>query len=157
MMNPYFLLGGLVGALLLLVGGFATGKDWAETRAEAERAALIEAQAREMREEIARGDGLAAQLAVAEGQIIVKTVEVIKHVPIVTTGRKCLDAAAVGVLQPGTAAAPSPASGEPDAARTDASAASDRDVAFWIADANQRYETCAARLNALIDWSRHDL
>lgn len=151
--NPYSLLGGCITALALFTGGFATGKDWAETRAEAERVHLVEQQAQRMRQEVARGDTLAAKLASAEGQIVIKTVEVIKHVPTVTTGRKCLDPAAVGLLQPGAAAAPDDAPGKPDAENADAPAASDRDVAFWIADANQQYDTCAARLNALIDWS----
>lgn len=153
--NPYVLLGALVGMTALFTGGFATGKDWAETHAAAERAALVEEQDRLLHAEIARGNTLAAQLAAAEGRIVIKTVEIIKHVPTVTTGRKCLDPAAVSLLQPGAAAPQSAAPGKPDAESAGAPAASDRDVAFWIADANQQYDTCAARLNALIDWSTH--
>jgi hypothetical protein len=87
---------------------------------------------------------------VAEGTIITKTVEVIKYVPKVTTGRLCLGSDAVSLLQPGATARINPATRKPVTEDANASA-SDTDIAYWVAAANKDYETCAERLNTLID------
>lgn len=162
--NPYTALAAAGAALVLSGGSFYGGHHWATTKAEAERAALADAHIKQMQVEIKRADVLAAQLATAEGRIVIKTVEVIKHVPQVTTGTTpCLSADAVSLLNPGTAWGPVyPAAGQPDDSGAaapatpggDAAAASDRDVAYWIAEANQQYETAAARLNALINYKQ---
>lgn len=148
----YRLIAWLVTAALVVAGSFYSGHHWATTKAEAERAKLVDAQLKRLNDEIARGDKLTQKLAAAEGRIVVRTVEVIKHVPKVTTGRLCLDAAAVELLQPGDTRLGNETSRAPVAEDAPDLAATDRDVAFWIATANQQYETCAGRVNGLVEW-----
>lgn len=157
--NPYMIMAAAGAALALSGSSFYAGHHWATTKAEAAQVEQAAAYTKKLHEAIAYGSEVAAKLAAAEGRIVVKTVEVIKHVPSVTTGTTpCLSAAAVSLLNPGATWGPSyPAtgrpvdqgSGSPSTADRDAS---DRDIAYWIATANQQYETAAARLNALIDW-----
>ena len=154
--NPYTALAAAGVALALSAGSFYGGHHWATTKAEAARAALVDAHIAQLQAETHRADVAAAALATAEGRIITKTVEVIKYVPSVTTGRLCLDADAVGLLQPGAHWGPYPSTGEPAGQGAAHAAASDRDVAYWAAEANRLYETCAERMNALADWHAAD-
>lgn len=147
---PYRILAVVLLALGLLGGGFYAGSSWSITKAEAQRAKEQEAYIAELGRQAKRADALSAQLSQAEGQIVTKTVEVIKYVPKVTTGRLCLDSAAVSVLQPASDPDVPKAPGKPPAESPPALAASDRDVAYWVATANQLYDTCAQRLNTLI-------
>lgn len=151
--NPYVLLGAASAALALSVGSFSAGHHWATTKAEAERARQADVYTAQLHEAIAYGSEVAAKLAAAEGRIVIKTVEVIKHVPQVTTGTTpCLSGAAVSLLNSGAdEQRVSPNPGEPDGESPAAPAATDRDVAYWIAEANRQYEVAAARLNAIID------
>jgi len=102
-----------------------------------------------------RGNELSARLDVTESALAQKTLEVSHAVARFTTGRPCLDGRAVRLLNqptpdtPGAGPVPEAASA-PDAA--DAATASDTDVAGWIAQAQHQYETCRARLDALIDF-----
>ena len=146
----------LLLALSLLSGGFYSGHRWATTKYDAARAIAADMAVQRIRAEMQRADVLATRLAAAEGRIITKTVEVIKYVPSVTTGRLCLDADAVGLLQPGAHWGPYPSTGEPAGQGAAHAAASDRDVAYWAAEANRLYETCAERMNALADWHAAD-
>ena len=159
--NPYMILAAAGAALALSASSFYGGHHWATTKAEAERAQQADQYIKQLHVAVKRGDEAAAKLATAEGRIVVKTVEVIKHVPQVTTGTvQCLSGDAVSLLNPGADwGSVYPATGQPDdqspaapaAPDRDVAAASDRDVAYWIADANRQYEIAAARLNALID------
>lgn len=152
MINPQFLLVATMYTIAMLAGGFWTGHDWATTKAEAAHAKVLKARIKEEAKLRAHADELSHALSIAEGRIITKTVEVIKHVPKVTTGAPCLNSATVGLLQPGADPGLRPPSGAltPEGA---APASSDTDIALWIAGANQHYETCAVRLNALVDWA----
>lgn len=86
-----------------------------------------------------------------------------------TTGRACLSADTVRVLNTpaaaggaapadlpatahGTDGAHAPATAAPGAA---APGLTDTDVAAWVTDAQAQYAACAARLNTLIDWAAH--
>ncbi len=107
------------------------------------------------RQEIERGDTLAAKLEQTEAQLLTHATEVIRYVPQVTTGRKCLDDAAVRLLNGEPAPKLSTTAGKPDAegaGQASAVDASDADVAYWIAAANRHYEVCAGRLNGLIEY-----
>lgn len=165
---PYRILAAVLVALALFGGGIGVGHRWAANAAEADRAKEAKAALVKLNEQIARGNSLSDRLSKAESVVVTKTVEVIKHVPIVTTGRLCLGADAVSLLQPATDTAGTPPASPPvaespptlaasdrDVAGT-GGAASDRDVAMWIAIANQQYEVAAARLNALIEWNGGD-
>lgn len=123
------------------------------THAEAEAAAAAAALER-LQHAQARGDELAQQLAAAETTLQTQAEEKSHEIARLTTGRPCLSAAVVRVLnspapgnQPGTVP---PSAGQPAAA--DGAAASDRDVAQWARVCRTRYDTCRVRLDALIDY-----
>ncbi|OYW62738.1 MAG: hypothetical protein B7Z31_00260 [Rhodobacterales bacterium 12-65-15] len=149
---PYRILAAVLLGLALFGSGVGIGRHWAANAAEAERAKEAKAALAALNAQIARGNTLSARLAQAEGQVVIKTVEVIKNVPIVTTGRLCLGADAVRLLHPATDTASKPPASPPAAESPPALAASDRDVAYWVASANAQYDTCALRLNALVDY-----
>lgn len=153
MFNPQLAMAAVLFVLASVAGGFWTGYDWANTRHKADLADQLLASNKAEARLRARADELSHALSIAEGRIITKTVEVIKHVPTVTTGTTpCLGPAAVSLLQPGSGTGIRPPASEPAAEGAAPLAASDRDVAYWIAEANQHYDTCAARLNGLIDF-----
>lgn len=151
MINSYLIVIALSALLLSLGSGFYTGYDWSNTRHEAQRAKEQDANAAQLASLTAESNRLSDQLAQAEGRITIKNVEVIKHVKDLTTGRDCLGPAAVSLLQPGNSQGLRTPTGKPDAESSGASA-TDTDIGYWIAEANQHYDTCAARQNALIDW-----
>lgn len=147
---PYQLLAAVMTALAIFGSGFYAGHDWSQTKAQAELAKQREAQLVEIQSHIKRADEASAKLAQAEGKITIKTIEVIKRVPYVTRNVPCLGPAAVSLLQPG-ANDPEEAAGKPATESAEASA-TDTDLAYWIADSSRLYDTCAERLNALVDW-----
>ena len=149
---PYRILALVLAGLALLGAGFASGYRLAENRAAAAQAKLLKSHIKTLNAERARADALALQIGQAEARIIIKTVEVIKHVPQVTTGRRCLEPAAVRLLQPAADSPRIETIGQPAAENATELAASDTDVAYWIAEANRQYETCAGRVNALVDY-----
>lgn len=123
----------------------------------------------------ARGDALTQELEAANRQAETLRGELDEQITLATQGRACLDAAALRVLDraPGIAAAPArvpaparraaaaggaqPAADPPQPAgdaEPDARSASDTDLARWALSAGARYDACARRLDALIDW--HD-
>lgn len=119
--------------------------------------ATTEANARHLVRVWERGDSLAAQLATQQTHISKLHQEHTREINRLTTGRACLSADLVRVLnntQPAATdrpdALPTPTSGP---AATDASAfATDADVGNWAASARQQYAECAARLGSLIEW-----
>jgi len=123
------------------------------THAEAEAAAAAAALER-LQQAQARGDELAQQLATAETTLQTQAEEASREIARLTTGRRCLDGAVVRLLNgpsPGIRLGAVPQTpGQPAAA--DGAAASDRDVAQWARVCRTRYDTCRARLDALIDY-----
>ena len=119
--------------------------------------ATTEANARHLVRVWERGDNLAAQLASQQTHISQLHQEHTHAIKRLTTGRPCLSADLVRVLnttQPAATgrpdALPTPTSGP---AATDASAfATDADVGNWAASARHQYAECAARLGSLIEW-----
>ncbi len=122
------------------------------THAEAEAAAAAAALER-LQQAQARGDELAQQLAAAETTLQTQAEEASREIARLTTGRRCLDGAVVRLLNAsqgirlGTVP---PAAGQPAAA--DGAAASDTDVAQWARVCRTGYDTCRARLDALIGY-----
>ncbi len=107
-----------------------------------------------------RGDDLTRQLAQAQAQITQLSESQRHAITRVTAGRACLGAAAVSLLnQPTDVPAPS-ADTAAASSVADASgpAATDADVMGWAIAAREQYDTCRARLDALIDWheGNHD-
>ena len=102
----------------------------------------------------ARGDALEERLAVEEASRQSQALEHAREIKRLTTGRPCLNAGTVRLLNESTiglraSTLPTPASG---AIAADAAAASDTDVAGWIDAARRQYDACRDRLGALIDW-----
>jgi prophage endopeptidase len=104
--------------------------------------------------EQARGDELSSRLSQTETQLSQRTEEVSRALQKVTTGRACLNSATVRLLN--SAGPDHPAVPETAGATVaeDAAIATDTDVAGWIGNAQGEYETCRARLNALIDFEQ---
>lgn len=114
----------------------------------------------------ARADQLTTRLATTQTQLDTTEREKAHALRQITTGRRCLDAGVVRVLNSpdataaGTAGVPAPIGGA--AAAGGATAApgteplaepvTDTDVSLWIADAKRQHEICRARLDALIDY-----
>lgn len=147
----------------LIVGGAATGTgavlyyraeiaQLVREQAEAAKKAVDEA-ARRLLDATTRADALSAQLAATESAAAAATLEKTRAIPQVTTGRPCLGPGAVrllnGAQQSGPVAVPEAAAAP---AAADGPVATDTDVAGWIAGAQGQYETCRARLGALIDF-----
>jgi len=126
------------------------------TQAQAE---LTERNAKHLVRVWERGDELATSLASQQSRITQLHQEHTREIKRLTTGRACLSAELVGVLnrtQPATAdgSGPLPAP-TGSTASADASAfATDADVSTWAATARRDYAECAARLGALIEWHR---
>ena len=124
------------------------------TQAQAE---LTERNAKHLVRVWERGDELATSLASQQSRITQLHQEHTREINRLTTGRACLSAELVGVLnrtQPATTdgpdALPAPTG---STAKSDASAfATDADVGNWTASARQQYAECAARLGSLIEW-----
>lgn len=153
--------------LMVFIGGVIAGYQFADAQGQARLADLQRQQAEQhaqaetlLRAELEaaqeEGGRLSAALAEANAQQTTRTVEVIREIPKYTDGRRCLGAAAVRLLDGANRAAGHrdelpQAAGQP-AAPPAALAASDADVAGWIAEAGRLYNGCAGQLNALIDW-----
>jgi hypothetical protein len=116
----------------------------------AEAAARAEVAARAAAERAARAaDAALAQRDARIAALSAETRRLRRDIHKKTTGRDCLDAAAVRVL--GTAPGILP-QGAPDAAGAHAAAATDTDIAEWILDAAELYEQCRARIDAIRQW-----
>jgi hypothetical protein len=121
---------------------------WLAKQGALEQAARLQLQAAQ-----AHGDALTRSLLQQQGQIDVLKQEAHRAITQATSGRTCLDGAALRVLNsaPGiTVDLPTPASG---VAAAGEQVSTDTDIALWAADTGAAYETCRARLDALIDWN----
>lgn len=146
--------------------GFYLGSEhantsWLAKQGKQERAAREQLQAAQ-----AKGDALSQKLLLLTGEIDQLKEEAHHAITTATTGRTCLDSAALRVLQraPGitvvpqatsspAAAGDAPGSAAGDsAAAIDSSISTDTQVATWAVDAGAAFEVCRTRLDALIDW-----
>ena len=104
-----------------------------------------------------RADTLAASLAATEINLEKLNQEKADAVRSLTAGRRCLDSAAVRVLNERLPAhinggAVSEAAGK--FVSTDAAFASDTDLGEWIAHAWRQYDPCRDRLGAIADFNK---
>lgn len=114
----------------------------------ATEAALLDFQAAKT-----RADLLESRLAAADRSRQTQALEHAREIKRLATGRPCLNAGLVGLLNgaAGTAPAAVPeTTGEPAAAT--AAAASDSDVAGWIDHAQRQYDACRDIVQALSDF-----
>lgn len=123
-------------------------------QAAAQREAqLAEHASRSVLEAQARGDVLTRQLSAATRAASRLRKERDHALQLATTGRACLDGAALRVLDgaPGLRVALPAAPG--GTAGADGAVATDTDLARWALDAGEQYEACRNRLDALIEFS----
>ena len=153
---PYRLIAliGLMVALALTgyVKGRGDGKKLATADCEAAKVAELKKYQAAYQKAVDRANVLAQKLATRETEIVYRTREVIKNVPQVTTGKPCLNPAAVRMLNHRAGDAVPETTGKPATESPADAPATDADAAYWIADAISRYEIAAARLNALVDY-----
>lgn len=145
-------LSGVVGWQLGRLPVLAQLADLRTTHAETARLAARSA-ANTLQQAQQRGDVLTDALAQRQAQIDQLHQDKRHALTRVTTGRPCLSSAAVRLLNDDPAdygAAVPQATGSPDAAG--ATTATDADVGGWAIAARAQYNTCRARLAALIDW-----
>lgn len=100
----------------------------------------------------ALGDTLSGRLAQTEAHLTQKTKELSHALSKVTTGRACLNGAAVRLLNNVDTGSGALLQATVSPVTEDAAVATDTDVAGWIGSAKGQYETCRARLGALIDF-----
>ena len=117
-----------------------------------QRARDAEAANDEITAAVKRGNELAARVSAAEATRDLALQETQDALRRVTTGRPCLSAVAVRLLNEpgGLKNALSGAPSEP--AGADAAAATDTDVALWAAFARRSYDTCRGRIDALAEF-----
>ena len=165
MARPWLALAFLVWTLLAALAGWQTGREQEQDRCTAAIATLKADQATQERQAAqaaldrlqqaqARGDALQARLAAEETNRQTQAQEHAREIKRLTTGRPCLNAGTVRLLNEptghsGTVPVPATTSG---ATAADAPASSDTDVAGWIDNARHQYDACRGRLDALIDW-----
>lgn len=142
---------------LLLGGGTVHGINGAQiaaletAHANAQRAAA-QASVERLSAAQARGDALTAELIKARAEADTLQDQLHDALSKATTGRPCLGAPALRLLDraAGPHAVPAPA-GRPAAADA-ADAATDTQVAQWAAGAYHQYAECSRRLSALIQY-----
>lgn len=101
----------------------------------------------------ALGRELVARLATSENALQTLAQEKDLEIRRLTVGRRCLDSAAVRVLNRSASLKPAAvpeAASEP--VRADAAFATDTDVGIWIGICQRSYETCRGRLKAIADF-----
>jgi hypothetical protein len=102
-----------------------------------------------------RNDTLTAALSRAENKRIAIAQEKDREITRLATGRRCLDAAVVGLLNASTVDADDAlpkAGSEPLSAN--AAFATDTDVGLWARACRDSYDTCRGRLDAIADFYR---
>lgn len=154
----------LIAGLVMVVacialGWFANGwrKDAQISRLEAVQAQATKTAAEQFAQRlqgaVARGNALTAQLDQAQKDIDQLTQEKQDAIRRTTTGRPCLNSAAVRVLNNPASIQPV---GVPSAASQpaadDGSFATDTDVGLWIGTCERSFNTCRARLQAVADF-----
>ena len=150
-------------AAVLLIGAGWKVEGWRAAKAAAEREQEIaQAEARGAEANLARvvaanarSDKLQAALTANEAALELLTKEKNDAIRRLTVGRRCLDGAAVRVLNQsvgqGIQQGPIPqAVSEP--VSTDAAFATDTDVGLWIGQCQRGYDTCRGRLQAIHDF-----
>lgn len=124
---------------------------------EQERAALADARTKAISRALdieREGEAIAVALAASETARNQLAKDKTREIARLTSGRKCLSADAVGLLNtastdPGLRL-PAPAA---DSARTAATFATDTDVGQWASAARDQYDLCRGRIDALRQWS----
>lgn len=129
--------------------------DVRRTQAEADRARAA-AGAAALSQAQARGDALTTALVSTQNELTKLKEDRHGALQKLTTGRACLNAATVRLLNGAdTTAGPESVPQAPSgAAAAGDGFATDADVGQWAIDARAQHDDCRARLDALIDWHK---
>lgn len=124
-----------------------------KSHAKQQSAALTQALSRLVAAQ-KHGDRLTARVAEQENALITLAQEKDDAVRRLTVGRRCLDSAAVRVLNAGSRADLKPPIPETASQPVpgDAAFATDTDVGLWIGQCQRSYDTCRGRLQAIADF-----
>lgn len=162
-----------IWVVFAFVVGFGVAWDWQGARADArvmdlQRQAAVRqaeeaaASAAALRRERDRTDQITRAAGQREAALDTKLQETQRALKTATTGRPCLGGAALRVLDQSTGLRPPPGSalasvldrGYAGAAADPSGeeAASDTDVAEWIATSGRYYERCRARIHDIREW-----
>lgn len=166
--NGYIALANLICIIAAGAGGYGLGSKTATARADAAIAQLQKAQADaetewhrqaniELNAAIERGNTLSRRLSEAESALHKKNLEVHHEIEKATSGRACLSADVVRMLNragelPEAAGVPGAAGVAPAEGGAAAGHTTDTMIAHWIANTKTQYGICRERLNNLIDW-----
>lgn len=140
------------------VGRMPLHTQLATVRATQAETAKLQAQASARALQTAHERGNALSIALAAAQTQAHQLQKAQHATLQTlaTGRACLHADAVRLLNQPDATAPGGPEPVPPppggAAATGAAFATDADVGHWAIDARAAHTDCRQRLDALIDW-----
>lgn len=120
-----------------------------DQQAQATQAALVRLQ-----EATQRANALQTTLDATEQRLATTKTELSNEIQKSTTGRACLNGRTVGLLNRATTGSEPATLSSATSGPTEASTgfATDTDIATWINSATAQYNTCRARLDALIDW-----
>lgn len=165
-----------VGLLLAALAGYLLGRGTQEAQHAQQMAQAQQAAAKALQQAQAVNDALSTRLAQTLTQTATLQQEKTHALRLAAAGRVCLDGrtlsvlntapglsvAGYGVPTPQPAAVAAGASAEPDTHPAPAPTgagdliATDADIGAWAIGAGAAFETCRARLNALIDWHQQE-
>lgn len=127
-----------------------------ETAAANKEKEVAEANTKALADAQAKSDDAIARLAVSERVRTQQYVENEREIKRLTTGRPCLSAGVVSLLNRPHGVSDSQREAVKGAADADAGSATDTDVAEWIDTAQLYYGRCQDRVNALIRFYEGD-
>lgn len=146
------LAGGVLVALIsAYTYGFTSGRTSRDNEVKVENAKYVEQVAEAFKTQAEYGNQKAAEVQEVERASTAVLMEVLTNVPKVTSDRPCLSASAVGLLNRTSKSTGLPTSTPSITAEGSTNAATDTDVAQWIAKAKEQYERCAANNNGIVD------
>lgn len=136
-------------ALAVVLAGLLFGAGWVTNgwRKDAQRSDALNDALTKLTVAQKTNEKLVADLAFLEDARTQLAEEKDLEIRRLTTGRRCLDAAVVSVLNSDAAASLPQA--EPEPVPADGTFATDTDVGLWARICRDRFDTCRNRLNAI--------
>jgi hypothetical protein len=147
--NPWLT---MILCFLMALLGFRIGLLVGDAELARLEASQATAQRDKLEEAVIRGDDLSQKLLKTEFKLSTIEKERDRALKNQTTGRACLSAGAVRLLNTTDSGATSLPEAAGRATTTDGAAATDTDVAEWINHAISQYDICRGRLDRLIDY-----
>lgn len=139
------------------IGGLQAGAELARVREAGARdqATIAEHNSRRLLDAQTRSDQLTRQLAAANQAAADAQEKFDVAIRRATTGRRCLSAPALRVLNGTNSIRIDLPEALRGTAAEDGAFATDTGIGLWIGAAGRQYDECRRRLDALIDWHEH--